>query len=901
MKLIFTLFFVLLSTASFAQHPAAHWYLGGNSDLDFTITPATLRLKSTGTTNQATTFSDSTGRVAFYVNETGIFSRSGQQMPNGTLALRDFSNPTIYLIRKPGSTTQCYVFYAGFVNFANSTFGGLYYALVDMAANGGAGAVLQKDQLIEPNLHRSFTISGQCADGDYWLVGGYGTTVAGSEKIIAHRITASGIANQVTESVPVPAHWSYGYKLSPTSNWLVYNYQNANNPAPLGSVLCRFDVNTGQVTRVATLSTNFKSYAGTTSNWRPEFSASGHKLYLMKADTLIQFDVSSPSATTILGSCRLIYGSNGPTFNFQQLGPDGRIYSSNDANTALSVIQSPELSGQACDLQLNLYPGPGWSPFLPSIASHLLYRSPLQPDAGPDRTVCMGEPVGLGGAAMPVAYNWSPATYLTSTTSATPTFRYTGPAVTVPTDLWYTVAVNDGNCTLRDRIRVTVQPTPATPIISGSRSVCPGIQGVEYAVAAQPGLTYRWQVTGGTLVSGQGTAKVTVNWGPRIPQATVQVVASNSSGCTNSATLPVRINPALQTETPTGETPICLNQQDGVAYTVTKTTGSVYTWGIRGGKVMTGQGSSRITVNWTGLGQHRLWVQEQAVADTICYGVSDTLRVNVFQDPTMLNLSAVSIGPGSDNEATISWALSQPLTHNQRITVLRRTAGSSAWQEAAQVPATLASYTDQGVAADDYSYEYLLRTRNNCDEPLETTLHRSIHLTGLARPADDKLDLNWNAYTGWPAADTHYELWRKVDKEEAYTLLRPLSNSSFSASDLDALAGFEHHYKIRANNTKNALVVWSNEVELSFEHALVIANIFTPNGDKRNDTFRIPKLELYPENELTIFNRYGKQVFQQKNYTGNWSGSDLGNGVYYYQLFLKRLNTYHKGWGQIAK
>jgi len=47
---------------------------------------------------------------------------------------------------------------------------------------------------------------------------------------------------------------------------------------------------------------------------------------------------------------------------------------------------------------------------------------------------------------------------------------------------------------------------------------------------------------------------------------------------------------------------------------------------------------------------------------------------------------------------------------------------------------------------------------------------------------------------------------------------------------------------------------------------LVIPNVFTPNGDGSNQYFGIKKLNLKRENELTIHDRWGKEVFRQKNY-----------------------------------
>ncbi|WP_242457854.1 gliding motility-associated C-terminal domain-containing protein [Pedobacter sp. BS3] len=68
---------------------------------------------------------------------------------------------------------------------------------------------------------------------------------------------------------------------------------------------------------------------------------------------------------------------------------------------------------------------------------------------------------------------------------------------------------------------------------------------------------------------------------------------------------------------------------------------------------------------------------------------------------------------------------------------------------------------------------------------------------------------------------------------------------------------------------------------------LQIPNVFTPNGDGKNDAFVIPGLENYPENELTIINRWGNHVYEQKNYQNRWTGEGLNEGTYFYVLRVK--------------
>ena len=71
---------------------------------------------------------------------------------------------------------------------------------------------------------------------------------------------------------------------------------------------------------------------------------------------------------------------------------------------------------------------------------------------------------------------------------------------------------------------------------------------------------------------------------------------------------------------------------------------------------------------------------------------------------------------------------------------------------------------------------------------------------------------------------------------------------------------------------------------------------FSPNGDNVNDQFVIDGLEYYPDNRITIFNRWGQKVFESAPYANNWDGTSqnsmtIGNeklpeGTYFYLLDL---------------
>ncbi|MOA32402.1 hypothetical protein D3C78_1536170 [compost metagenome] len=66
-----------------------------------------------------------------------------------------------------------------------------------------------------------------------------------------------------------------------------------------------------------------------------------------------------------------------------------------------------------------------------------------------------------------------------------------------------------------------------------------------------------------------------------------------------------------------------------------------------------------------------------------------------------------------------------------------------------------------------------------------------------------------------------------------------------------------------------------------------IPNLFTPNGDGVNETFEIRGIEAFAENDIVIVNRWGNEVFKQRNYRNSWTGQGLNEGTYYYILRVK--------------
>ena len=82
-----------------------------------------------------------------------------------------------------------------------------------------------------------------------------------------------------------------------------------------------------------------------------------------------------------------------------------------------------------------------------------------------------------------------------------------------------------------------------------------------------------------------------------------------------------------------------------------------------------------------------------------------------------------------------------------------------------------------------------------------------------------------------------------------------------------------------------------------------VYNVLTPNGDGVHDIFTIRNISMYPDNELRVYNRWGKLVYEMKGYgangryfngTSNLGAHRLSSGTYFYVLNYRDVNAQNK-------
>lgn len=79
-----------------------------------------------------------------------------------------------------------------------------------------------------------------------------------------------------------------------------------------------------------------------------------------------------------------------------------------------------------------------------------------------------------------------------------------------------------------------------------------------------------------------------------------------------------------------------------------------------------------------------------------------------------------------------------------------------------------------------------------------------------------------------------------------------------------------------------------------------VPNVFTPNGDGKNDTFFVENIDLAPW-RLRVYNRWGAPVYDADPYRNEWAGGNLPAGTYYYELSSQALKRALKGWVQVVR
>ena len=306
----------------------------------------------------------------------------------------------------------------------------------------------------------------------------------------------------------------------------------------------------------------------------------------------------------------------------------------------------------------------------------------------------------------------------------------------------------------------------------------------------------------------------------------------------------------------------------------------------------------------------------------------------------------------ANNTIRLSWTYQTPWDNSRRpVTIYRRTGAAGAFVQIATAPtgASGGTYIDNDPALRRYqTYTYYVRTEGQYAPtgPYASLLNRSQQapasltvppctpvLTLVPTNCDSLADLpefpvrnqryantlRWQLGSQ-PAGcgDTirSYNIFYRPDPVGPFTLIGTSTSPRFVHQNLTAPGGC---YAVQAVDLRGQRSDTSNVVCQEFCVFFKLPNIFTPNGDGFNDTFRPKNSSPLRRVHFQAFNRWGVKVFENTTTSEvfiNWDGGGasgettgtgkVSDGVYYYLAeveFADAANTTRtfKGWVEIMR
>ena len=140
-------------------------------------------------------------------------------------------------------------------------------------------------------------------------------------------------------------------------------------------------------------------------------------------------------------------------------------------------------------------------------------------------------------------------------------------------------------------------------------------------------------------------------------------------------------------------------------------------------------------------------------------------------------------------------------------------------------------------------------------------------------------------------------------------------NDSMAQNPTASLDSITTAFAVEVNGdgcyAKDTVIIFINFIQECLEICNNVYNGITPNADGENDTWHIDGIQSFPDNEVTIFNRWGNRVWSGTGYNNNgliWNGDNdkgehLPNGTYYYVIDLNWQDKHMQcvGWVEITR
>lgn len=540
--------------------------------------------------------------------------------------------------------------------------------------------------------------------------------------------------------------------------------------------------------------------------------------------------------------------------------------------------------------------------------------------AGPNQTVCSGDSASLNvsGAA---TYVWSPAASLNNANIANPMAAPSG------TTTYTVIGTSSTGCSDTAFITVTVRALP--PVNAGtSLSTCTGGNANLSVTGAN---TYVWSPAA-TLSNAFIPTPVAT------PTVTTQytVTGTDLNGCSNTDTMTVVVH-SLPAANAGANTSICigsstiLNGSGGGTYSWAPSSGlssttianpvaapvttTTYTVTVMGAGFCSASSQVTITVN-------SLPTANAGADVSICNGASTVLNAgggaSYFWSPTTGLSSATSATPVATPSVTTTYTVTVSnaagCTATDAVTVNVNNSISIS-------PSTV---TDETCANGDGAI--VVGTPSGGASPYTFSLNG-----GVPQSTSTFGSLSQGTYTllvsdaAGCASSQSISVGQIVNVNADFTANPPTGNKPLDVAFTNNSTGATSYFWDLGNGitsvsidpstiytetgTYSVMLVASNggypcvdtaraTIEVLEESVFIIPNIFTPNGDGKNDIFMLKSTGVRTVSG-TIFNRWGKKIYEwngdsNSGWDGSINGGTAQDGTYYYILRITTMDGTEK-------
>lgn len=502
-----------------------NWYFAGFAGLNFStgvpVADLSGKLK-TGDGEATVTQSDINGNLLFYSDGVEVYDRNHTLMNPGSPLNGNTSNAQAGIsVPDPANPNRYYLFTLG--PFAGGS-AKLWYTLVDLTTSPGILTHVNTPVAVPAPLAEELTAVPHCNGHDYWVI----VHASKTNTFFAYLLTASGISVPVVSSVAQPGIFG-SLKASPDGTMIAQSTlgQDASGSFIL-TLAAVFDFN--KTTGVITLR-NVLDHG----NYGASFSPDSQLLYVSeRGGAVYQYDLTVPDPNATVATVGQVPG----LLVSLQLGPNQKIYLTTLGRFSLAVINSPNQRNTTVQPNAAGFNGNG-----PSLAGRSsAWGLPNMIDARPTAsippdfsyTISSCSTVTFNAPACATSYAWNFGDSTTSNAqNPTHTYDFSGNAYTVTVKLTL-----NGSTTVTHDIAIGLPASSAT--IFGPSQVClaSGLPFYNYSANTQPGLTYNWTVTNGSISGFGNNDNVDVVWSA-LPGEVQLTVTDPATGCTATKTLTV--------------------------------------------------------------------------------------------------------------------------------------------------------------------------------------------------------------------------------------------------------------------------------------------------------------------------------------------------------------------------